>query len=258
MFVHTTSTPAATVKVGGLKANPSMATAEAVDLAPEGRSVFEPVGCAPTTPTSPITSTGTHNSGSAPRRQVRPGVSIFSCSTRRRSSDVIPRPERSRTRSIDVADHRSAHAWDDRHDLLRLGAALLIAVSAGIHVRLYLGGYRDIHLVEVAGIDLASSFALAICMATALSILLVAVVVCRRAETPTTIVAAAYCVGVLVAYAITRTIGLLGFEESTWTPEAAVSKPVELLALALLVSPFVSTWPWRWSSAHLRPRRDHE
>ena len=123
----------------------------------------------------------------------------------------------------------------DRTAMARLAAGLLVAVSGGIHVRLYRGGYQAIHLDRILGIDLAASFVVAIIAATAISILLIAAVVRRGLEVPTTIVALAYCVGAVASYALTRTSGFLGFEESAWTSEAIAAKTVETIAIALLL-----------------------
>ncbi len=125
----------------------------------------------------------------------------------------------------------------DRTAVARLVAAMGIAVSGGIHLRLYRDGYRDIHLDRVLGVDLSRSFALAIAVATVLSVLLVASVVWERAGRIASLAAAAYAAGALVAYALSRTVGLLGFEESRWIGEAVIAKTAELLALpALLVA----------------------
>lgn len=122
----------------------------------------------------------------------------------------------------------------DRSSWLRLAAAAAIAVSGGIHLRLYRDGYRDIHLDRVLGVDLSRSFALAIIAAVALSVALVATVVWQRARVAVSASAAVYAASTLVAYALSRTSGLLGFEEHRWIAEAAIAKPIELAAVVAL------------------------
>lgn len=124
----------------------------------------------------------------------------------------------------------------DRSSWLRLAAAGAIAVSGGIHLRLYRDGYRDIHLDRILGVDLSRSFALAIVAATVLSVALVATVVWQRGIRTVSIAAGVYAAGAVVAYALSRTSGLLGFEEHSWIAEAVIAKPVELAAVALLVA----------------------
>jgi hypothetical protein len=122
----------------------------------------------------------------------------------------------------------------NRLDLARLVGAMLLAVSAGLHLRLYFGGYRDIHLDEILGIDLAGSFAFAVVAGAAIGSLLVASVVYERARRSIAIVGVVYALGALGAYALTRTTGFLGFEESRWVTEAVAAKPVELAAAVTL------------------------
>lgn len=113
-------------------------------------------------------------------------------------------------------------------------AAALVAVSGGVHLRLYREQYRDVHVDRVLGIDLASSFVLSVVAATVIAILLLASVALDRGHRPAAVVGLLYAVGALVAYALSRTVGLLGFEESRWIPEAVVLKPIELVAALLL------------------------
>ena len=121
-----------------------------------------------------------------------------------------------------------------RPGVLLLVSALLIAVSGGVHVRLFREAYRDIHLDRILGVDLAGSFVLAVAAATATSVLLVAAVAFRRAEGAAAVAGIAYAVGSILAYGLSRTIGVLGFEEDRWIPEAVLSKPVELAVVVLL------------------------
>jgi hypothetical protein len=122
-----------------------------------------------------------------------------------------------------------------RLDAAQLAGAALLAVSAGVHLRLFLGGYRDIHLRDVFGVDLAGTFVAAVITGSVVASLLVASVVYQRAARMCAVAGVAYALGALVAYTLTRTSGFLGFEEDRWVPEALVSKPVELAACILLI-----------------------
>ncbi len=122
----------------------------------------------------------------------------------------------------------------DRRDRLLLAGSLLIAVSGGIHARLHREAYRDIHVDRILGIDFAGSFVLAVAAASILSTLLVVAVLVPRLRPAVTLAAIAYGIGSIVAYGLSRTIGVLGFEEERWIPEAAISKPVELAAVIVL------------------------
>ena len=123
----------------------------------------------------------------------------------------------------------------DRLDAARLVGAALLAVSAGLHLRLFLGGYRDIHLRDVLGLDLAGSFALAVVSGVVVASLLVASVLYERGARLIAAAGVAYALGALAAYALTRTTGFLGFEETRWVPEAVVAKPTEVAACVVLV-----------------------
>jgi hypothetical protein len=129
----------------------------------------------------------------------------------------------------------------DRNMAFRIAAAIALAVSGGIHLRLYRDGYRDIHIDRVLGVDLGRSFAIAIVAATVISVLLVAATLWHRSETIVSIMGIAYAAGALVAYGLSRTVGLLGFDEDRWSTEALISKPIELAAIVLLGITLVGT-----------------
>jgi plastocyanin len=121
--------------------------------------------------------------------------------------------------------------WRNR---LLLLSALLLAISAGVHVRLYREQYRDVHVDSVLGVDLSRSFVLSVIAGTVLSLLLVLTVALHWRGRLVVTGAFAYAVGALVAYGLSRTVGLLGFEEDRWVTEAIIVKPVELAAAVLL------------------------
>lgn len=133
--------------------------------------------------------------------------------------------------AVDETMRSLATRWRDQ--LLIAGAAL-VAVSGGVHLRLYREQYRDVHVDRVLGVDLASSFVLSVLAATLIAILLLASVMLDKGHRVFATAGLCYAVGAIVAYALSRTTGLLGFEESRWMPEAIIVKPIELLAALLL------------------------
>lgn len=121
-----------------------------------------------------------------------------------------------------------------REALLLVGAVLL-ATSGGIHFRLHREQYRDIHLDQLLGIDFADSFVLAVTGAAIVSTLLVASVVLGAGHRLAALAGVGYAVGSIAAYGLARTVGLLGFEENRWITEALVAKPIELVAVLVLL-----------------------
>jgi hypothetical protein len=107
--------------------------------------------------------------------------------------------------------------------LVRLGLALSLTVSAASHAYLYVHGYRHIPTIGTAFLIQASlSFAIA------LLILIGGPGWLRWAG-------AALAAGSLVAFVLSRTVGLSGFSERGWepTPYAAVSVVAEVLTVAV-------------------------
>jgi len=93
--------------------------------------------------------------------------------------------------------------------LLRLGLAVSLAVSAASHAYLYIHGYQHIPMIGTAFLIQASvSFSLAL--------LIIAN-------------------GSLVAFVLSRTIGLFGFSERGWdpSPHAAITVAAEVLCVLL-------------------------
>ncbi|WP_231983742.1 hypothetical protein [Mycobacterium sp. E2733] len=107
--------------------------------------------------------------------------------------------------------------------LIRIGLAASLAVSATSHAYLYVHGYRHIPDVGAAFLFQASaSFAIAPL------ILLGGPAWLRWAG-------AALAGGSLVAFALSRTVGVLGFFEQGWqpAPHAAISVGAEVLTVLL-------------------------
>lgn len=105
----------------------------------------------------------------------------------------------------------------------RIGIAAAVAVSGVSHAYRYIHGYRHIPTI-------GDAFALqaSISLAVAVLILLGGPGWLRWA-------AAMVAGGALVAFAVSRTVGLFGFSERGWqpSPHAAISAVAELLTLVL-------------------------
>lgn len=113
--------------------------------------------------------------------------------------------------------------------LLRLGLAASLAVSAFSHAYLYVHGYQHIPMIGTSFLIQASvSFSLAI---------LVAVGGPWWVEWS----AAGLAGGSLVAFVLSRTVGLFGFTEHGWepAPHAALTVIAEALCVLLWAAAFV-------------------
>ncbi len=110
--------------------------------------------------------------------------------------------------------------------LVRLGLAASLTISAASHAYLYVHGYRHIPTIGAAFMTQAS-----LSLAIALLILVGGPGWLRWAG-------AALAAGSLVAFALSRTVGLSGFSERGWEPApyAAVSVAAEVLTVALWAS----------------------
>ena len=105
----------------------------------------------------------------------------------------------------------------------RIGIAVTLAVSGISHAYLYIHGYQHIPMIGTSFIVQASvSFALAAL------VLLGGPAWLRWA-------AAMLAGGSLVAFALSRTVGLFGFSEQGWqpSPHAAISVVAEVVAVGL-------------------------
>ncbi|WP_375482212.1 hypothetical protein [uncultured Mycobacterium sp.] len=106
---------------------------------------------------------------------------------------------------------------------MRGALATSLAVSGYIHALLYIHGYRHIPAIGTAFLNQAS-----VSLAVALLILVGGPAWLRGA-------AAVVAGGALVAFILSRTIGIFGFSERGWepSPHAAISAAAELLTVAL-------------------------
>jgi hypothetical protein len=124
--------------------------------------------------------------------------------------------------------------------LVRIAIAVATAVSGASHAYLYIHGYHHIPMIGPAFLVQASvSFALA------LLILLGGPSWLQWA-------AAALAGGALVAFALSRTVGLFGFTETGWqpAPHAAISVLAEVLTVGLWGFYVVA----RWRPRHINRR----
>jgi hypothetical protein len=116
--------------------------------------------------------------------------------------------------------------------LIRIGLALSLAVSATSHAYLYIHGYQHIPTIGTAFLIQAS-----VCFALALLIII---------GGPGWLqwVAAAVAGGSLVAFALSRTVGLFGFSERGWdpSPHAVIDVAAEVLTVLLWAAALVG---WR-------------
>lgn len=117
--------------------------------------------------------------------------------------------------------------------MTRIGIAVALAVSGGIHSYLYIHGYQHIPTVGTAFLVQASiSCAIAVLILTGGP---------EWLQWAAAVVAA----GSLVAFGLSRTVGLFGFSERGWqpSPHAAVSVVAELVIVGLCAAYLVYRRP---------------
>jgi len=107
---------------------------------------------------------------------------------------------------------------------LQVAISVSVAVSGVIHAYLYIHGYRDIPTVGPAFLAQGSVFCA------------LAVLILVGGPAWTQLAAAAGAAGSLVAFAVSRTVGLFGFIETGWQPSpyAAITVVTEVLTLLLV------------------------
>jgi glucan phosphoethanolaminetransferase (alkaline phosphatase superfamily) len=113
--------------------------------------------------------------------------------------------------------------------------ASAILVSGWVHFYLYFrGGYREIAPESVLGLNISRSFAINAVAAVVLAEALVVGLRVHRLLLPAAALGAAFAAVALLAYVLSRTRGLLGFEESATTAEAVVAMVAEVVAFVAL------------------------
>ena len=131
-----------------------------------------------------------------------------------------------------------------------IGATALL-VSGWVHFYLYFrGGYRGIAPDSVLGLTISRSFALNAIAAVVIAEALVLGLRYRALLLPAAAVGVGFAIATLVAYFLSRTRGLLGFEETSTTTEAVVAMVAEAIALVTLVPVAVTELRARRRPAH--------
>ena len=112
----------------------------------------------------------------------------------------------------------------------RLAISASLAVSGVIHAYLYLNGYRDIPTIGPAFLGQSIVFCV------------LAVLILVGGPDWLRWVAGVLSAGALVAFALSRTVGLFGFAELGWkpSPQAAVSVIAEMLTVIFVAASVLS------------------
>lgn len=117
---------------------------------------------------------------------------------------------------------------------LLIGAAGVL-VSAYVHFDLYFhGGYRGIAPDHVAGLTISRAFAINAVAGFLIAWALVVSVRIPRLAAPSALAGLGFVAATLVAYGLSRTVGVLGFEERTTTTDATIGAIAEIAALVSL------------------------
>jgi len=134
-----------------------------------------------------------------------------------------------------VNERNDSGATVVRRPGLVLAGAAAVLVSAYVHYRLYfLGGYRGIAPEQFAGLTISRAFAVNAVVGFVLAWALVVSVRVPRLAGPAALAGVLFAAGTLGAYLLSRTVGLLGFDEHTTTTEGAVAAVAEVLAIGAL------------------------
>ena len=114
---------------------------------------------------------------------------------------------------------------------VRVAISATLAVSGLIHAYLYVHGYNHIPTIGPAFLLQASGF----CALAALILV--------GGPDWLSWAAALLSVGTLIAFALSRTVGLFGFSETGWNPapQAAISAISEVLTIALVTTSLLAS-----------------
>ena len=114
--------------------------------------------------------------------------------------------------------------------LLRTVAAVFLVSGGVVHYHLWTSGYR--HVPRIGTLFLANFVG---------SIVLgAAVLVSRRVSVE--LAAAVFAVGSLAALVLSRTVGVLGFSETIWTPDAVKTLASEIGVILTLGAAMAMQW----------------
>lgn len=118
--------------------------------------------------------------------------------------------------------------------LLAVGAAGVLT-SAFVHYYLYFeGGYRGIAPDEFLGLTISRSFALNAVAGLVLAEVLVLSIRFARWTLPAALAGIGFAGATIVAYVLSRTSGLLGFEDDQTSVEAVIALVAEVATLVSL------------------------
>ena len=115
---------------------------------------------------------------------------------------------------------------------VRVAISATLAVSGLIHAYLYVHGYNHIPTIGPAFLLQASGFCA------------LAVLILVGGPDWLSWAGALLSVGTLIAFALSRTVGLFGFSETGWNPapQAAISAISEVLTIALVTTSLLASW----------------
>jgi hypothetical protein len=131
-----------------------------------------------------------------------------------------------------------------RRPLLLLLGGVAVLVSGYVHYYLYFkGGYRNIAPDSFAGLTISRSFAINAVAGFVIAWALVVSLRFPRLAVLAALAGVCFAAATLGAYLLTRTVGLLGFEDDQLTAEAVVAFVAELVALGALGSWLVGARP---------------
>jgi hypothetical protein len=116
-----------------------------------------------------------------------------------------------------------------------IGATALL-VSGWVHFYLYFrGGYRGIAIDSVLGLNISRSFAINAIAAVVIAEAVILGLRYRALLLPAAAIGVGFAVATLVAYVLSRTRGILGFEETATTTEAVIGIVSEAVIILTLV-----------------------
>jgi hypothetical protein len=130
-----------------------------------------------------------------------------------------------------------------RQPLLLLLGGVSVLVSAYVHYYLYFeGGYRDIAPDSFAGLNISRSFAINAIAGFVIAWALVVSVRRPKLAVPAALAGTGFAAATLGAYLLSRTVGLLGFEDNQLNWEGVVAFIAEVIALASVGSWLALQW----------------
>lgn len=140
-----------------------------------------------------------------------------------------------------------------RSPRLLLAGAVAVLVSGYVHYYLYFkGGYRHIAPDSFAGITISRAFAVNAIAGLVIAWALVVSLRVRKLAVPAALAGLGFAAATLAAYLLSRTVGLLGFEDNQLNWEGVVAVAAEVVALASLGSWLIVQWTRRRASFSIR------